>query len=253
MTKINSILALLFLFFTYQATAQDDNLPPLLTVVGNGEAREAPDRVEVQLGVSLRNNSLAQVRNDADTRSSAIIAALRDAGVAASDIKTSYVSIQPYYSYNDNDGDPSPDYYSATKTLTFTLRDLSNFDNVMEDVYAAGANSVDSIEFKVEDEEGQKELARRRAVDNARNIANTLAEELGVEIGNVYSITDQTSDYNDYPRPYMFEAEAASDGSGPGPSISGGVVLTEASVQVKYYIVNPDNDDRGESGEDDNN
>lgn len=243
MTKFTSVLALFFLFSAYQVFAQDDTLPPLLTVVGDGEARAQPNRVEVQLGVSLRNNSLEQVRKDADTRSADIIAALRNAGVAARDIQTSYVNIQPYYNYDNNNGNAAPDYYTATKTLTFTLRNVSDFDNVMEDVYAAGANSVDSVTFKVANENAQTQLARRRAVDNAKEIAQTLAEELDVTLGDVYSITDQTSESNPSPLMYANAAQEASDGSS-GPTIASGVVVTEASVQVQYYIVNSNNNEQ---------
>ncbi len=80
MKRFNIALTFLILGLTAQTFAQQ-NLPPLIKATGKGEVRVAPDRAEIRVGVSLRNENLEELSETTDSRSSAIIAYLRDEGV----------------------------------------------------------------------------------------------------------------------------------------------------------------------------
>jgi len=230
---------LFFIFFLFITFSRADDIPlPLMTVQGKGEVKIPPDRAAISIGVQLRNNTLSSVREEADQKSADIIAYLGNQGINSTDIKTSYVTLQPYYNYQPvDDGDPSPDYYIATKSLTFILRNLSRFDDVMQGLYDLGVNSVNGIEFQINNEEEQKIIAKRRAVNNAQDAANAMAEELGINLGRVYSVNDQTASGGN-PVPYYTNGDfATADDSSTGPSVAGGVVIVEASVAVNFYII----------------
>jgi len=233
----NSIIISILLCFAWFSQAQDI-LPPLLSVQGKGEVRKEPDKASISIGVLLRNFTLESTREGADKKSADIIAYLQDQGINSTDIKTSYVTLQPYYDYSQvNDGDASPDYYIASKSLTFILRNLTKFDDIMEGLYANGVNSFNGIEFQIDDEEEQMILAKRRAIRNAKEIANVFAEELDIEVGRVYSVSDQSTERGS-PVPYYSNSDNVKvyDGT-TGPSIAGGVVVIEAYVDVKFYVI----------------
>ncbi len=103
---------------------------------------------------------------------------------------------------------------------------------MMEGLLGVGANSINNVEFKAPDEEENKSLARQRAVSNARDIAGELASELGISLGNVYSVVEKTPE-NYYP---IYDEASADDSSSSGPSIAGGVVVIESTVEIQYYI-----------------
>ena len=238
MSKIITTFTLLLFFCSYQAIASNE-LPNLITVVGRGEVKYRPDKVVVQLGISLRHENLDEVRQEVDERAADLIAYLKKQGISSSDLQTSFVTLQPIYSYDpEGNQNTRPEYYTASKTLTFTLRKISRYDEIMEGVYEIGVNSVDGIDFQVNDPDSKRQEARKEAVDNAKDIAKLLAKQLDVGVGKVYSVTDQSTDYG-YPVPLVYGAagsEAAADSASSGPSIAGGLVKIEANVQVQFYI-----------------
>jgi len=203
---------------------------------------QAPETAEITLGIRLREKSLSDLVDNTDKVSADIIASLRDNDIDARDIQTSYFSIYPYYTTTGTEyGSTNIDFYVSTKTVTFTLRNISNYDTVMNGLYTAGANRVDQVRFTVEEIFNQRLQARKYAVGNATETARLFAEELNVELTGVYSILDQSYDDGDTPLPYnaAYFYEGAFDsasGSRSGPSISGGEIKISAMVQVSFYI-----------------
>ena len=197
MTKLIYSFAVLLLCLAIQIRAQNDDedqiLPPLITTSGYGEVKVEPDEAEVSISVQLRDTNVQQLRTKIDNSTSNIIAYLKDQGIAERDIKTTYMTVYPFYSQSEtNTGSTSPDYYNGQKSMTFLLKNLSDYDRIMSGLYDRGLNQVDGINFKVADEEPSKIEARRRAVANAKNLAESMADELGVELGNVYYVTDNS-------------------------------------------------------------
>src|SRR5687767_5191614 len=101
MNKTASLLIILLLCIVFRAKAED-NLPPLITVTGKGKVRLPPDQVIVTVAVELRHESLDQVLKENDSKTAAIIAYLKKQGIGSKDIQTSYISVEPYYSYEEN-------------------------------------------------------------------------------------------------------------------------------------------------------
>ena len=245
MLKTQHILSLvLVLSLACVIKCDDDILPPLLTVTGTGESKAQPDEVSVTVGIQLRDKSVEQVSNATDSRSAAIISYLLSNGVAEKDLQTSYVTLQPYYSYQSSQaGQLDPDYYTATKSITFSLKDLSTYDLIMTGLYDAGINSVDDVTFKVTDIEDSRQEARTKAIANAKQIAQILADGLGAKITGVYSISDSSS--VPAPQPVIYDAPMAmvaeiseSVAENSGPSIAGGEVSTTSTVSVSFYVSN---------------
>ena len=245
MTKTTSILSLILLLSLACFVKSADIAPALITVTGSGESKGEPDEVSVTVGIQLRDKSVQQVSNETDSRASAVIAYLKSEGVDDSDIQTSYVTLQPYYSYTGSEaGQTSPDYYTAQQSLTFALKDLSAYDRIMTGLYDAGINSVSDISFKIENVEARKQEARKKAVANAKKIATTLTTGLGAKVGRVYTVSESTTDGSNQPPIFYYAAaslaagSASNEGSNSGPSISGGEVTITSTVTVSFYIIN---------------
>ena len=249
MVRTQHILSLVLMLSLACVVKSGDILPPLLTVTGTGESKAQPDEVSITVGVQLREKGVEQVSTETSSRSSAIISYLLSNGVADKDIQTSYVTLQPYFSYESTQaGNLLPDYYTSTKSITFSLKDLSTYDQIMTGLYDAGINSVDEVSFKVTDIEDRQQEARKKAIANAKQIAQTLADGLGAKLNGVYSISDGSSAPPPQPVYYtavaapMLMAEAAESSSNvadsAGPSIAGGEVITTSTVSVSFYVSN---------------
>ena len=248
MFRTHHILSLVLLVSLACVVKSNDILPPLITVSGTGEAKAEPTEVSVTVGIELRDKSVEQVSSETDSRSAAIISYLLSNGVADANVQTSYVNLQPYYSYQASQiGQLDPDYYTATKSITFLLKDLSLYDQIMTGLYDAGINSVSNVIFKIDNVEARKQQARKKAIANALSIAKTLVAGLGAKLNGVYSISDSSYGGNVQPiyyaqpmamASYGMSASMASASYSSGPSIAGGEVTTTSTVSVSFYINN---------------
>jgi len=234
----NSLLAILllvspFVCLSQSTSIQDNDSTPLVTVTGIGAVNVVPDQAQIQIGVNQRNNTLDAVVNSVDNTTQSIITYLESQGVSADDIQSSYINIQPVFGSNSSQDLTSPSYYSAQKSLLVLLTDLSNFDTIMQGLIQNGVNTVDSITFQVGNETAAINQARQAAIANAHQIATTLANDFNANLGNVFSITDQT--VVQPPIPY----EAGDQGTtGNSNSIAGGQITVTSNVQVSFELTN---------------
>jgi uncharacterized protein YggE len=228
------IFGLLLLSAAYYVTA--DIMPPLITVSGTGEVKVEPTEAQVSIGVELHDKDLDDLRNQIDKTTSDIIAYLKKQGIAAKYIQTSYITISPHYPENDNSGNTNPDYYIGQKSMTFLLQKLDSYDSVMSGLYKLGLNAVNGITFQVADEATPTLESKKLAVADAKNSAQAMAEELGVKLGKVYSISEYS-----YSQPIMEQEEDNEEVSSEdmvlaGPSIAGGQISFSYDINVAFYI-----------------
>ncbi|HEY4651917.1 MAG TPA: SIMPL domain-containing protein [Pontibacter sp.] len=238
MKKTITMLLGLLIVSLMQVQAQQQVLPPLVSVTGVGEVRVQPDQVVLSMGVEVREKTLEQARKQADAKAAAIISYLKKQGVSEKDIQTSFMSVYPIYTSGEY-GKASPDFYTAQKTMTVLVRKLNKFDDLMSGLYGAGVNRVDGVSFQVTDIEKYRAEARKKAVANAKQKATTLTSELGAKTGRVYAINETTTGG----RPMPIYAESAmmktmNDAAADGPSIAGGEVIVTSNVSVSFVIEN---------------
>lgn len=232
---MNLMTLLLFAFTLLQAQAQQQQLPPLISVSGVGEVRVQPTEVVVNLGVETREKTLEAARTETDKKAAAIISYLKKQGVEAKDIQTSYVTLQPMHNGGEY-GRTSPDFYLAQKNMTVTIKKLNRFDEILSGIYGVGVNHVHGVNFQVADLDKYKAEARKKAVADAKRKASALTAELDAKVGRVYAI--QEGGNGGGPRPMYKAAMMESvgyDGAG-GPSIAGGEVVVTENVSVSFII-----------------
>jgi uncharacterized protein YggE len=157
-----------------------------ITVNGTAAVRAVPDRADFSFGVQStgRTASAALDANSAEMRK--VIAALREAGVAAADIQTQQVDLSPRLSDNGE----SIFGYIAQNTVTAHLRDLDRAGAVIDAAVAAGANQVYGPSFSRSNEAELYRTALRSSVADARTKAQAIAAAAGVTLGAVVGVTE---------------------------------------------------------------
>ncbi len=234
MKKLPVFALLLWMTAMAPALAQQQIMPPLISVNGVGEVKLEPNEVVINLGVETREKTLDLARKQTDKQAAGIIAYLRKQGVDAKDIQTSYVSLHPIYAGADY-GQAKPEFFMAQKSMTIVIRKINKFDELLSGLYDNGVNRIDGIYFRVSDIEKHRIEARRRAVADAKQKATALTNELGAKVGKVYSINESTSGGG--PRPMMAKSMMEADMmDGSGPSIAGGQVIVTSNVSISFVI-----------------
>jgi uncharacterized protein len=206
--------------------------PRTINVNGTGMVNVAPDIAYISIGVHTEadtaENAVAQ--NNALTQK--VIDAIKAQGVADKDIRTNNFSIYPNQKYDAN-GQPQAMTYVVDNTVNVTVHDLTKMGAMLDAAVKAGANTVNSIQFDVEDKTSALSDARTAAVKDAQKQAQELAQAAGVTLGDVQTITyyDNTPvPFTSYGKGGGMAADAAAVPVNPGTS------QLSATVNMVYLI-----------------
>src|SRR5207253_326446 len=154
-----------------------------------------------------------------------VIAALKGAGIAAADIQTQTVSLEPRYS---DSGDQILGY-TATNSVSATLRAIDKSGAVVDAAVGAGANQVSGPALTRGDMSDLYRTALRAAMANALAKAQTLAAASHASLGAVRSVTESSAAP---PPPVASSAKAGTDTTPVEP----GTQIIEADVVVQYLL-----------------
>ena len=175
---------------------------PGITVTGSGSARTVPDVSDWSFGVQADANTATAALKEAAVATKRIIAALRDAGVSKEDIRTEQISLYPQMS----DDGRTVTGYSASSSVSATVREISKAGAVVDAAVAAGANQVSGPMLRVSDSKAQYQAAVTAALDDARARAQAIADKAGVTLGAPVAIIENGG--GGYPVPMYAGAEA---------------------------------------------
>jgi uncharacterized protein len=204
-----------------------------LSVNGTGTVTVTPDVAQLDLGVEVTARTVSQARSNAAETMDAIMASLASNGVDESDVKTRFFNIYPQYNYR-NESAPEITGFTVNNQVTVIVRDIDTASEVLDSAIAAGGDfvRVNGISFTVDAPAQFLDQAREKAVENAREHAETLASAAGVSVGGVRSISEAGGGY--YPPEPRYALDSAA--SGGSTSISPGEQDLTISVFVVFEI-----------------
>lgn len=205
--------------------------PSRLTVTGEGQSRIAPDLATVQLGVTTQADSAAAAMTQNAEQQNAVIAALREAGLAETEIQTSGLNLTPLMRYGEGSA-PEVTGYQAQNLVSIRVSEIGDLGQILDAIVDAGANEIQGISFTREDGTGPLDEARRAAVEDARAKAEVLAEASGVTLGPILAMRE-TRRHDGGPRPMMRMEAAIAD---IGTPVQPGELSMMAEVEMDYAL-----------------
>ena len=205
---------------------------PTLSVAAEGRSLRAPDVAEVSGGVVTSAPTAAAAMAENATRMSAVVAAVRKAGIAERDIQTSGLSLQAQYRYEQN-RPPVLTGYQASNTVSLRLRKLPEAGRLLDTLVAVGANQLNGPTFRVDDETAALDEARIAAVATAKARAELYAKAAGVRLKRILTISESGGEQPS-PRPMMM-VRAMKSADADTPVVPGEVALT-VTVNVTWEI-----------------
>jgi len=219
---------------TKTANAQTTNPSKSEIVVsGIGRVYVAPDTAVASIGVDITAPTLDEATKQANDAMTAVIAAIKAQGVDAKDIQTSGYSVYPITNSPKEGETAKITGYRVTNVVTVKVRNIANVGKVLDAALAAGANSVNSVYFTVEDATKAENDARTAAVKDAMAKAQTLASAAGVTVGKVTLISDLQPVVIPFYRSDAFESAPAAGGAGP---VQTGTNEISATVEMHFEI-----------------
>ncbi len=204
-----------------------------ITVCGHGTSKVKPDQATLQVGVNATASNAQDARNQAAQAMTDVIAALKSNGVAADDIQTNYVSIQPQYDYSN--GKQTQTGYVASNSVTATIHKVDSVGSVVDAVTRAGGNRVyvAGIQLSNGDPTTAQMDAQGKAIADARRQANQIAQSAGVSLSAPISIQVGGCGTNSPVPVYA----GASDSAGKSNSVTTPIEPGQNSVSVDVAVV----------------
>jgi uncharacterized protein len=222
---VGAVLAVFVAGATGAGSAPSASPQHSIVVAGQGSVSARPDRAQLSFGVSsdAKTASAALRANGAEMMK--VIAALKAQGIAAADLRTDLVSLSPRYSQNGE----TVVGYTATNSVSATVRNLAKIGAVIDAAVDAGANQVSGPNLVRSSATALYRAALRAAIADARGKARTIAAASGLHIRRITDVSESSA----APSPMPLTAKASADASTP---VETGSTLVEATVTVTFAV-----------------
>ncbi len=213
-----------------------------ITVTATGEAFAKPDLAIVSISVKEEAKTVTEATEKSAEKMNAVISFLKESGVEEKDIKTTRFNIYPRYEYirdweiypPNPSGKRTLVGYEVSQSLQIKIRDMSEIGNLLKGVTDRGINEISNLQFTIDKEEELKVLARNEAIKKAKDKAEELASQLGINLIKIINFQEGSA----YPRFYDMEKSIMGMGEGDAvvPEIEIGESTIEVSVTITYSI-----------------
>ena len=164
--------------------------PPLAVIVttGEGVVKQAPDRAWVTIAAESRARTAADAQRMNTDAMTAVIEKIKASGIAADAIQTSGYNLQPEFDYAN--GRQSLRGYVARNEVQVRVDALAKTGEVIAAAVGTGATNVSGVRMDLKERDSLERDALRRAVQDARQRANSAAAGAGVTIDRVIRVEE---------------------------------------------------------------
>jgi len=220
-----------------------------VTLSGHGEVTAVPDIANVYFTINKESKTVKEAQALVAEVEKKSLDFLKENNVAEKDIKTSNASFYPKYEYKYDtkimmpctqyNCPPVPGKnvitgYVASESITVKVRNTDDVGKIMQGLGTLGISDLNGPNFSIDNEDGLKTEARKKAIDNAKEKAKVLAKDLGVRLGKITSFSES----GNYPMPMYAKAmmaEGVSNNSAPA-QIPKGENTISSDVSITYEI-----------------
>ncbi|HET6655271.1 MAG TPA: SIMPL domain-containing protein [Gammaproteobacteria bacterium] len=203
---------------------------PHITVSGHGVVRVVPDMLTVRLSVDKLGQDIATAKQFVDHHTAKAIEVARRLGIEQRDITSTQIFISPRYRYHEDERELVG--YDVRRQVTLTLRDLDQYEPLLEGLVKAGVNGIDGVTTAYSKPAELRDQAYAQAVDEARAKATRLAQAFHAGLGPIYSIVEQSSPE---PRP-MMRTQAKFAAAAESSAFEPGTIEVEARIQAVFVL-----------------
>lgn len=227
---MKKIVLISFLFLFVSAHAQDLKSISLISVSGEGKIKAIPDQVFISVTVETKGTNATAVKKINDASIQRVLQFITKLKVPKSDFQTQNISLNPQYDYEKKKHN-----YNATQTVDILLKNIAQYDELIEGIVDLGINRINSVEFKTSKLLEYQSMARKLAIQEAKLKAEDYVSVLGQKVGKAYIITDNTQNYYLQPM-YSVKTMAMDQSEFLKQTLAIGEIDITASVSVSFLL-----------------
>jgi uncharacterized protein YggE len=228
MKKAALILSMLFMSMSY---AQEIKQVPQVSVTGEGKIKVVPDQVSIIATVETKGNNAKDVKKENDKQMEAVLKMIKKMNLAPADYRTQRVSLNPIFDY-----EKKKTTYNATQSVEILLRDLSQYDELMEGLVNQGINRIDNVTFQSSKVAQYQSDARKMAMKDAKLKAEDYVSVLGQKVGRAMTINDNSQNYQPQPVYARMKSMAMDESATTRETLAEGEITITANVSVSFIL-----------------
>ncbi len=210
--------------------------PPSISTSAVGETSVVPDRAMLSVAVESQGQTAAAAGAENAKLQARVIDAVKQAGVAAGQIRTSGYNVFPEYAQASGKG-PRVTGYRAHNTVQVEIRSLESVGKIIDAVLAAGATNLGALSLYASNTDAARREALQKAVAKARADAEVAATAAGGSLGALLELTTEPFGV---PQPLQrgMVTSAMMDARMAAPTpIETGEITVQAVVHVRWQFV----------------
>ncbi|NGY37783.1 SIMPL domain-containing protein [Flavobacterium sp. XN-5] len=228
MKKALIALSMMLMTMSY---AQEIKQVPQISVAGEGKVKVVPDQATITATVETKGNNAKDVKKQNDQQMEAVLKIIKKMNLAPADYRTQRVSLNPVYDY-----EKKKTSYNATQTVEILLRNLSQYDELMEGLVNQGINRIDNVVFQSSKLAQHQSEARKLAMKDAKLKAEDYVSVLGQKVGKAMTVSDNSQNYQPQPIYARMKSMAMEDSSAPRETLAEGEITITANVSVSFIL-----------------
>jgi uncharacterized protein YggE len=227
MKKALLLLTLLFMTLSY---AQEIKQVPQISVAGEGKVKVVPDQATITATVQTKGNNAKDIKKENDQQMEAVLKIIKKMNLAPADYRTQRVSLNPIFDY-----EKKKTTYNAIQTVEILLRDLSQYDALMEGLVEEGINRIDNVVFQSSKLAQHQSEARKLAIKDAKLKAEDYVSVLGQKVGKAMTISDNSQNYQPQ-TVYAMKTMAMDESAATRETLAAGEITITANVSVSFIL-----------------
>lgn len=209
--------------------------PRTVSVTGRGEVLCAADTAAFTATVETTAMTQEAAAAENAARTKALRTALIAAGAEFDRLSTENYSVNPVYRYEAK-GKRTFLGYRAENRLQVRVAQLSRVGGVLDAAAKNGADRIDSVDFTNENKNTYRNRAYLAAGEDARKKASAAAEALGLRLGRVVSVSENSYTAPRYRSVMLMAASAKTEADAATP-IEAEEETLRAELSVVYELV----------------
>jgi uncharacterized protein YggE len=193
--RLLAILAAAAALLSPAAAQEVAKAPGRISIVGEGKAAAVPDTAVFDTGVVVIAET-AQAALEQNTKAiTALLAALKAAGIEGRDLATAGFTVQPRVAYPQPEPGKQPEQpklegYEVRNSVKARVWDLGKLGAILDAAVQHGANQIGGITFDIQNKDVLLDKARQDAINDAKRKAEKAAQAVGLKLGRVLSLSE---------------------------------------------------------------
>ena len=180
--------------------------PNSVYVGADGKFEAAPDTAQIQMNISVQDDSPQAAYQRASKDVDQVRQVLRANGLDTKLATVGFFSVQPMYEWKPKQRVIG---YRVTTDVTLKLKDFSKIGPITQQLAEANVSETQTLSYILENMDDAKNHAVEDAYRRARNSAETVARASGRVLGDLSYASVDTFESPHFPAPRMARAMAA--------------------------------------------